>query len=84
MYVKSNNALKHEVNAFHGYPWKSFDGNKEMISFTVNDGYGNSVDQFLTVDQAQQVVELLQSLIEQAKALPDNEYHDLTIDDSPF
>ena len=84
MYNRVENTLKQEVNAFQGYAWKTYDGNKEMISLTVNSGYGERVDQFLSLDEAQQVVELLQNLIEEAKALPDNQFHDLNFDDEPF
>lgn len=84
MFNKVDNTLKQEINAFYGQPWRSYHNNEPTISFTMISGRGEAVDQFLNLEEAQQVVELLQSLIEQAKALPEHEVHDLTHDDTPF
>jgi hypothetical protein len=85
MFTKEKNALKQETYAFHGHPWRNWGDKLPMISFTMNSGNGSSADQFLTVEQAEQVIELLQSLITQAKALPEEDNTEpVLFDDTPF
>ena len=82
MYDKENNVIKQEFNAFHGQAWKTYNDNTPMISFGMNDGYGGSVGQTLTVEEAVEVIDLLETLIAQAKETPD---HDLSKwDETPF
>jgi hypothetical protein len=77
-------SIKREYTAFYGHPWRTWDTKEPMISFNVCDGR-NEATQFLNMEQAEEVIALLQSLIEQAKALPEeDDMIAVTLDDTPF
>jgi hypothetical protein len=79
-----DNSIKREYHAFHGHTWRSWDTKEPMISFNMSDGR-NEATQFLNMEQAEEVIVLLQSLIEQAKALTEeDDMIAATLDDTPF
>ena len=82
MYDKENNVIKQEFTAFQGYGWKRWNDNVPMVSITMNDGYGNSSGQSLTIDETLEVIELLKNAIEEAKNTEDNDPSKW--DDTPF
>ena len=82
MYDKENNVIQRDFTAFSGNGWKRWDNNAPMVSFSMNDGYGGSAGHTLTIDETLEVIELLNSLIEEAK---NSEDHDLSKwDETPF
>lgn len=79
MFIEEQNALKQEINAFSGYPWRSYPENKPMVTLSVTDNAGQTVVQFLTIEKTEQVISLLQNLIEEAKETRNHQF-----DDTPF
>lgn len=82
MYDKEKSIITKEITAFGGHGWKNWDDNTPMVTLYSNDGHGNHVDQFLTVDQAAELVDLIEALIAQAKEAKDHE--PTRWDDIPF
>ena len=85
MYDKENNRITKEIVSFGGHGWKSWDDNRPTVTLYSNDGYGNHVDHFLTIDQTVELIDLLETFIAQAKEAKDNEPMQYPVsDDTPF
>ena len=82
--MREDNSIKREYHAFHGHAWRSWDTKEPMISFNMCDGH-NEATQFLTLPQAEEVIVLLEKLMAEAKALPEEtDIVEAILDDTPF
>lgn len=83
MFKEVENALKQESYAFHGHAWNG--GLGPMVALTMYDGDGRSVDKSMTVEEAEQLIKMIQDIIGQAKSLPTYEEVETPLwDDTPF
>jgi hypothetical protein len=78
-----NNSIKREYTAFSAHGWRNWQTNEPMISLNVSDGR-NEATQFLTLEQAEEVITLIEQSMAEAKALPEHEAKDLWDEETPF
>jgi hypothetical protein len=80
-----NNTIKREYTAFSYHAWRNWNDNTPMVSFNMQDGQGNEATQFLTLEQVEEVIKLLEQAMVDANAVEENNQGDTLWDDNtPF
>lgn len=75
------NAITRSQNIFSASGYKNWGNNNPAVEVLVN-GYDNSFARLdLTIEEAEQAIEILKDAVEQAKNEPDHEH---SWDDTPF
>ncbi len=81
MYDKEHNQIKMEYIAFHIRGWRAFT-NEPKITFSASDGHSH-VEHFLTMQDAEDLIDLIKSAMDDAKAQAANENWSPN-EDTPF
>ena len=77
MYDKDNKEIKRDYLAIATYGWKAWGDNTPTVKLVVN-SYGQSAEQNLSLEEVEQVIEMLQSAAKQAIDTKDYDPNDPT------
>lgn len=83
MYDKEKQEIRRDYVGIATYGWKTWANNEPTVKLVVN-SYGDSAEQNLTIEEAGQVIEMLQAAVAQALATPDHETNNDGWDEMPF
>ena len=83
MYDKEKQEIRRDYVGVATYGWKAWGTNAPTVKLVVN-GYGNSGEQNLSIEEAGQVIEMLQTAMAQALEASDNPSMDEAWGDMPF
>lgn len=75
-------SIKREYVAFHGYGWKHYHTQEPRVHFSMATGSGGHAAQDLSIQEAEEVIQMLNDMIAKANSIPDHE--PWNEEDSPF